>query len=268
MTNDAPKTAPTAVEAYEPLTGRWSRLIAPQFVEWLDVPSGGRWLDVGCGTGALIQAILDTQRPSEIVGIDPNSSFIAYARRQITDPRVRYEVGDARELPVPSRQYDAVVAGLVLNHIDPPSLPRAIAEMSRPARRGGVVGAYVWNYASGMGPRVKFWEEATALDPGAVARDERTLYPLCEPRALERMFGRAGFGAVETRSFATDARFSSFDDFWRPFLDGAGVASRYLLALAPDRQAALRERLRQSLPTAQNGEISLSIEAWGVQGVT
>lgn len=254
-------------EAYEPRTGRWSRLIAPQFIDWLDVPTGARWLDVGCGTGALIQAILESQRPAEIIGVDPHSSFIAYARRQISDERVRYEVGDARELPVPSNQFHGVVAGLVLNHIDPPSLPKALTEMRRTARRGGVVGAYVWDYAEGMGPRVVFWEAATALDPHAGKEDERTRFPLCQPVALERLFHRAGLVAVETRRFETEGRFASFDEFWEPHLAGFGIASTYLLSLPEEKQIALRERLRTTLPTAPDGSIVLPIQAWGVQGL-
>ena len=81
--NQNPTQLATAGEAYEPLTGRWSRLVAPRFLEWIDVSGQGRWLDVGCGTGALIQAILDAETPREVVGVDPSSAYIAYARRQI-----------------------------------------------------------------------------------------------------------------------------------------------------------------------------------------
>ncbi len=267
LTGDIEDDSQSDGESYEPRTGRWSRLIAPQFIDWLDVPAGARWLDVGCGTGALIQAILESQRPSEIIGVDPHSSFIAYARRQISDERVRYEVGDARELPVPSNQFHGVVAGLVLNHIDPPSLPKAMNEMRRAARPGGVVGAYVWNYATGMGPRVAFWEAATALDPQAADSDERTRFPLCQPDALERLFSRAGLEAVESHRFEAEGRFASFDEFWQPHLAGFGIASAYLLSLPHEMQIALRERLRSTLPTGSDGSIVLPIQAWGVQGV-
>jgi SAM-dependent methyltransferase len=254
-------------DAYEPLTGRWSRLIAPDFVQWLDVAANARWLDVGCGTGALIQAILDTQRPAEIVGVDSSSSFIAYARRQITDDRVRYEVGDARDLPVPSSQFEGVVAGLVLNHIPQPELHRALAEMRRAARPGGVVAAYVWDYAEGMEPRVRFWEAAAAFDPAAAAHDERARYPICNPAVLQTNFQRVRLNAVETRAFAIDARFPSFDDYWTPFLAGYGIASRYLLSLPEDRRAALQAHLAHTLPTTPDGAIPLTIRAWGVMGV-
>ena len=122
-------------EEYEPYTGRWSRLVAPEFLAWLAIPTHARWLDVGCGTGALIQAILDRWSPAEVVGIDPSSAYIAYARRSIRDPRVRYEVGDARALPVPS-SYDAVVSGLVLNFVPAPDQLKAagLARLFDPGR--------------------------------------------------------------------------------------------------------------------------------------
>ncbi len=257
----------TRGEAYEPLTGRWSRQIAPEFVRWLGVAANSPWLDVGCGTGALIQAILDSKNPSEVIGVDPSSSFIAFARRQITDPRVRYEVGAAQDLPVASSQYSAVVAGLVLNKIPRPELPAAMREMTRSARQGGVVAAYVWDYADGMQMRSKFWEAATALDPSAAGHDERTRYPVCQPDPLRRVFELAKLHAVETTQFDITALFPSFDDYWQPFLAGYGISSAYLLGLPEDRREALRARLEQSLPTSADGSITLGIRAWGVQAV-
>lgn len=254
-------------EAYEPLTGRWSRLVAPSFVDWLDVPAGGRWLDVGCGTGALIQTILDTQRPAEIIGIDPNSPFIAYARRRIDDNRVRFEVGDARDLPVPSMQFHSVVAGLVLNHIPDPGKEKAVREMRRTARKGGVVAGYVWDYPAGLMPRVRFWETATARDPAAAEFDERGRYPICTREGLEALFRRAGLSCIETRLFEIEARFASFDDYWSPFLAGAGLASRYVLSLSDEGKAALRDDLQRALPVNADDSIVLPMRAIGVQGL-
>lgn len=257
----------TAGEAYEPLTGRWSRLVAPHFLAWLDAGNNGRWLDVGCGTGALIQAVLDAEQPREVVGVDPSSAFIAYARREIRDVRVRYEVGDARSLPVASNQYDAVVSGLVINVLPTDGHSSATQEMLRAARRGGTVGAYVWDYSGGFAPRARFWSAATALDPAASRVDERTRYPICNPVQLERLFRSVGMNAVETGAIEIDAEFQSFDDYWNPFLAGYGIASQYLLGLSPARQEALRERLRMELSPAGQTRICLPIRALSVRGV-
>jgi SAM-dependent methyltransferase len=265
--NQNPTQLATAGEAYEPLTGRWSRLVAPRFLDWLDAGGNGRWLDVGCGTGALIQAILDGEQPKEVVGVDPSSAYIAYARRQIQDPRVRYEVGDARSLPVASNQYDAVVSGLVINVLPERGQPAAVKEMQRAARLGGVVGAYVWDYTTVGSPRARFWEAACALDPGAAEMDERTWYPICEPSQLERLFRSVGLNAVETGAIELDAEFQNFDDFWTPYLAGYGPASQYLLGLSESARDALRNRLYQELVPAGDGPFRLPIRALTVQGV-
>jgi SAM-dependent methyltransferase len=262
-----PTQVATAGEAYEPLTGRWSRLVAPRFLEWIDAGGNGRWLDVGCGTGALIQAILDAESPKEVVGVDPSSAYIAYARRQIADPRVRYEVGDARALPVASNQYDAVVSGLVINVLPAGGQLSAVREMARAARRGGVVGSYVWDYAGGFTPRARFWEVAVALDPAAAELDERARYPICQPDQLERLFRNAGINAVESGAIEIEAEFQNFDDYWSPFLAGYGPASAYLLSLAIDAQERLRETLQAELSTVDDGPFPLPIRALSVRGV-
>lgn len=59
-------------EIYESYVGRWSRLVAKEFVQELDQPAGLRWLDVGCGTGALTSAVLASAAPAEVVGVDPS----------------------------------------------------------------------------------------------------------------------------------------------------------------------------------------------------
>ena len=217
--------------------------------------TGGRWLDVGCGTGALIQAILDAESPKEVVGVDPSSTYIAYARRQIADGRVRYEVGDARSLPVASDQYDAVVSGLVINVLPAGGQLNAVREMLRAARRGGTVGSYVWDYADGFVPRERFWAAAVALDPDAAALDERTRYPVCQPAALDRLFRNAGINAVETGAIEIDAEFHDFDDYWQPFLAGYGPASQYLLGLPESARHELRERLRDELLQASGSGV-------------
>ena len=58
-------------DAYEPYVGRWSRLVAREFISWLDTPPSKDWLDVGSGTGALCEVILATASPRQVTGIDP-----------------------------------------------------------------------------------------------------------------------------------------------------------------------------------------------------
>ena len=124
--------------AYEAYVGRWSRLVAREFLDWLAVPPNSRWLDVGCGTGALSQTILHRAAPRDVLGIDRSAGFIGHGRSQITDQRARFEVGDAQALPVESSKYHVVVSGLMLNFCPQPQ--QVVAEMARATRPGPVVG--------------------------------------------------------------------------------------------------------------------------------
>ena len=250
--------------AYEPYVGRWSRLVAREFLAWLAVPPGSRWLDVGCGTGALAETILAVASPAAVVGIDPSAGYVAYARERVRDERAGFEVGDARALPYPDASYDAVVSGLVLNFVPDPA--RAAGELARVARPGGVVAAYVWDYAGEMQLMRHFWDAAAALDPAVRDLDEGRRFPLCQPEPLARIFRGAGLADVATRAIDVPTHFRDFDDYWSPFLGGQAPAPRYAMSLSEERRAALRERLRAALPTEPDGAIRLLARAWAVRG--
>jgi ubiquinone/menaquinone biosynthesis C-methylase UbiE len=130
-------------DAYEAYVGRWSRAVAERFVQWVGVPSGRRWLDAGCGTGALTATVLATAGPAAVVGVDPSAGFVADARARLADPRAGAAarwvccVGDARSLPFTDRSFDAVVSGLALNFVPEPQV--AVAELARVTVPGGTL---------------------------------------------------------------------------------------------------------------------------------
>jgi SAM-dependent methyltransferase len=229
------------------------------------MPTGCRWLDVGCGTGALAETILALAAPREVVGIDPSPAYVAFARDRVNDPRVRFEVGDAQAIREVSATFDAVVSGLVLNFVPEPN--RAVSEMVRVARPGGVVAAYVWDYAQGMQLMRYFWDAAGALDPRAKDLDEGRRFPLCKPEPLTDLFQTAGLEEVEVRAIDVPTVFRDFDDYWSPFLGGQAPAPGYAMSLSEDRRAALREQIRASLPTNSRGQHHLIARAWAVRGV-
>jgi SAM-dependent methyltransferase len=252
-------------DAYEPYVGRWSRAVALPFLTWLAVPPGERWLDVGCGTGALASVILEVADPAEVVGIDPSPGYVTYARARVPDSRARFDIGDARALPVPSAVFDAVVSGLVLNFVPDPAA--AVAEMARAVRPGGAVGVYLWDYAGGMELMRHFWDAAVTLDLSARELDEgRRFAAVCNPDALAGLFRGAGLREIETRAVDVPTVFRDFDDYWNPFLGGQGPAPAYASALSEERRAALREHIRGGLPVAADGSISLTARAWAVRG--
>ena len=251
--------------AYEPYVGRWSRPVAREFLAWLAVPPGGRWLDVGCGTGALSESILSLASPGEVVGIDPSPEFVAFARDRLRDPRVTFDIGDAQALGAASATFDAAVAGLVLNFVPEPG--RAVSEMARVTRPGGTVAAYVWDYAEGMQMMRHFWDAAVELDPKARELDEGGRFTLCKPEPLANLFRRTGLENVEVRAIDVPTVFRGFDDYWSPFLAGHAPAPAYAMSLSQERRAALRERIRANLPTNPEGEHHLTARAWAVRGV-
>ena len=249
---------------YEHYVGRWSVLVGREFIAWLAVPFGARWLDVGCGTGALSEIIGEHASPAAIDGIDPSEGFLTYARERIEDERVRFHLGDAQELPFAEATFDATVAGLVLNFV--PDAARAVAEMARVTRPGGIVAAYVWDYAGEMQLMRHFWTAAAELDPAAIELDEGRRFPIAKPEVLEQLFVGAGLRDVAVRAIDIPTVFRDFDDYWSPFLGGQGPAGAYAVSLAADRQVALRRRISAGLPIAEDGSIPLIARAWGVRG--
>ncbi len=251
---------------YEPYVGRWSRLVARDFVRWLGVPARRRWLDVGSGTGAVSRAILSEAEPEALEGVDASPAYVEYLRAQVADdPRASFVAGgDAQALPFDAARFDAVVSGLVLNFVATPA--RAVAEMARVVRSGGVVASYVWDYAGGMELMRHFWDAAVALDDSARDLDEGRRFPLCRPAELERLWREADLDDVEARAIDVPTVFRDFDDYWSPFLGGQGPAPSYALSLTEERRDTLREHLRGALPVRPDGSIPLVARAWAVRG--
>lgn len=248
---------------YEQYVGRWSRRVAPLFISWLGIPAGRRWLDVGCGTGALCAVIVDSGSPSSVAGVEPSEGFLKAARENLSD-RVALHQGSATAIPLGEASVDVVVSGLVLNFV--PDQRAALAEMARVTRKGGTIAAYVWDYAGRMELMRYFWDAAVELDPNAAKLDEGFRFPLCHPEALEKLFSSAGLESVEVKSIDIPTQFSSFDDYWRPFLGGQGPAPAYAMSLDGAARARLRDRIRDRVPIGTDGSISLTARAWATRG--
>jgi SAM-dependent methyltransferase len=250
-------------DAYEQYVGRWSRQVAPRFLDWLDAPAGSRWLDLGCGTGALSAAILDRDDTASVIGVEPSPGFLATAQRRLAGRATLHQGGDTA-IPLATGSVDVVVSGLVLNFV--PDVSAALAEMARVAVAGAAIAAYVWDYAGQMQLMRHFWDAAVALDPGARALDEGLRFPLCEPHALTQAFVAARLQQVETTAIDIATPFASFDDYWRPFLGGQGPAPSYVASLDAAARQRLRDRLEQRIPANPDGSIAMIARAWAVRG--
>ena len=264
-TKDASNEVWASGDAYEPYVGRWSRLVAQEFVPWLGLPQDCRWLDVGCGTGALSQTILELAIPKEVKGIDRSERFVEFARKQVSHRNIKFEVGDAQALPVESASYDVAVSGLILNFVAQPD--QMVVEMKRAVRKGGTIALYVWDYAGKMQLMRHFWNAAAALDSDAHDLDEGRRSLLCNPQLLMKLFQKAGLSEIETHPIDISTDFKDFDDFWSSFLGGQGPAPSYVMSLREGHRAQLRERIYNSLPFALDGSIPLVARAWAVRGV-
>lgn len=252
-------------DSYEPYVGRWSRLVAREFIGWLAFSEGCDWLDVGAGTGALSQEILELANPARVKGVDRSEEFVEFLQSKVNDPRAVFQVGLAQSLPVESGTFDVAVSGLVLNFVPQPD--QMVSEMRRAVRWDGMVALYVWDYAGKMQMMRHFWNAAAALDPTARDLDEGRRFPLCSPAALTALFQNAGLSQVQARPIDISTDYRNFDDYWHPFLGGQGPAPGYVMSLSEERRARLRERIYNSLPFALDGSIPLVARAWAVRGV-
>jgi len=247
---------------YEQYVGRWSRCVAPPFLSWLEVPAGRRWLDVGCGTGALCAAILDRCAPASVAGVEPSAGFLRTANENLAG-RAALRQGSATAIPLGDASVDVVVSGLVLNFVPDPRT--ALAEMARVTAKSGIIAAYVWDYAGKMELMRHFWDAAVELDANAAKLDEGIRFPSCRPEALEELFAGAGLKGVEVKPIDVPTPFADFDDYWQPFLGGQGPAPTYAMSLDESARGRLRDRIRARLPEQADGSITLIARAWAVR---
>jgi len=250
---------------YEDFMGRWSRRLAPPFVSWLGIPGGVHWLDVGCGTGALTNAICRHADPASVLGCDPSEPFIEYARRHSRDTRASFVVAGAGILPRRADGYGSATSLLALNFVPEPE--PAVREMRSLTAARGTVSACVWDYGGGMELLRHFWDAAAALDSTARELDEGRRFPLCRPDALVALFRTGGLHDVRCEPIDIPTEFAGFDDYWNSLLGGTGPAPSYVASLDADRRSTLARTLEQVLPRGAGGTIPLTARAWAVRGI-
>jgi SAM-dependent methyltransferase len=252
----------SAGHSYEHYMGRWSRMVAARFLDWLDAPRGLEWLEVGCGTGALTSAILHRCSPKAILATDASEDFVGFARQAINDPRAGFRAAAAQSLPADDKSVDVVTSGLVLNFV--PDRLAGLRDMRRVLRRDGILSFYVWDYpGGGIGFIDAFWKAAATLDPKSAELDEAARFPFCTPDGLADLCAEAGLAGAEIAPIDIVTDFADFEAFWHPFTLGAGPAPGYCMSLPPDRRDALKAALFDRLKP--DGRISLTARAWAMK---
>jgi SAM-dependent methyltransferase len=245
-----------SADSYARFMGRFSEPLAPAFADLIEVPDGGRVLDVGCGPGVLTSVLVDRLGSDRVDAIDPSPGFVAAARERL--PGVDVREGSAEALPFADGAYAASYAQLVVHFMKVPV--QGLAEMARVTAPGGPVAACVWDHGGGRGPLSVFWSAVNEVDPSAT---EELLSAGSRAGDLVRLFGEAGLTDVEGGELAVTIRLASFEDWWAPYDNPAGTVADYLATRTPDQVADLRERCRARLP---DGPFELTAVTWTAVG--
>ncbi len=254
-------------DGYELQMGRWSRRLAPLFVEFAHIGKAGRVLDVGCGTGNL--ALFLAQQDPELVsahGIDVCAAYVEYARRRSADARLTFQIGDARALPFSAEHFDHAFAMLALQFV--PRAELAVQEMCRVTRRGGTVAATTWDTRGGFVALRLILDAAAMLDEaGRRERAAACTRPLSRPGELARVWSDVGLSNVVQESVTIRMEFESFVDFWVPVEGKEGPVAEYVGGLGSEGAARLREAVRLAyLDGESDGRRSYAATAWVVKG--
>ena len=252
-------------EAYERFMGRWSRMVAPQLLDFSNLPAQGRFLDVGSGTGALAFTLAERHPNAHVLGLDPSREYVEYAssKNPFSD-RVSFEIGDAQRLHFGDASFDASLSLLVFNFI--PDAGKAITEVRRVTKGGGRISAAVWDYGGEMRMLRVFWDAAVTVDRTAEPSDELHMQ-LCRAGELEALWKAAGLEHVTGRPLDIQMQFASFADYWDPFLLGQGPAGAYVARLDVQHRQALRAEVKRRLSLhSEESPFSLPARVWAVRG--
>jgi ubiquinone/menaquinone biosynthesis C-methylase UbiE len=250
-------------ENYNHGTGRLSRQLAVLFADFVGVQNGDCVLDVGCGTGSLAFSLAENQRASRIVGIDPSAGFIDYARSQSTDARLEFQVADAQNLPFAAASFDKTMALLVVGFFS--DAARAVRQMRRVTKPGGVVGTCWWDGGRDNEFHQRIWDAIVALDPTV----KRPTMAYDSSKELSSIWNSADLTNVEIEGMAFPYQSESFEHFWRyQYLQGQGGAAAYVVALPEEQREALKHRFRQNvLGGRSEGPFTIKAKVWAVRGV-
>lgn len=235
--------------AYERMMGVWTRSVGDIFLDWLALPTGLAWVDIGCGTGAFTQLVVDRCAPSEIQGVDPSEGQLAFARERPAAKKAGFLLGDAMALPFEDNHFDAAVMALVLFFVPEPE--KGVAEMMRVVRPGGTVAAYVWDIPNGGFPIDPIIAELRAMGKTPVLPPSADVSAL---DALEALWRRCGLDAVEARPIVVERTFADFEDYWLTTL-GAGSLGDRIAAMPDSERQRLKDGTRARLPAEANGRI-------------
>ena len=124
------------------------RQMAKQIIDgtasYVNLPDGGKCLDVGCGSGALAIAVAKRNPEAEIIGIDRwGKEYASFSKTLCEDnakaegvSRISFRQGDATHLDFPDETFDAVTSNYVYHNI-PGDRQSYLLETLRTLKKGG-----------------------------------------------------------------------------------------------------------------------------------
>jgi SAM-dependent methyltransferase len=245
---------------YERMMGKWSRLAGEVFLGWLKPAQGLRWVDVGCGNGAFTELLAERCAPAHIEGVDPSDAQLAFARSRHNAGVAHFRPGDAMALPFADGRFDAAAMALVIFFVPEP--PKAVAEMARVVRPGGLIASYAWDIEGGGFPAEPVLAELRAIGFPPIRPPSFTASRMENLRAL---WSGAGLQALETREIAVQRTYADFEDFWTTVLLGASVKAT-VAKMTPAQIDQLKEKLRARLHAHHSGPITTEARANAIQG--
>jgi SAM-dependent methyltransferase len=246
----------TDAAAYERRMARWSGAVGAIFLDWVAVPRGARWLDIGCGTGIFTELVLDTCAPATMAAVDPSAAQIELARNKPVARRADFRVADAQILPFQDGAFDVVASALVINFI--PDRARAIAEMRRVGRPGGVVAGYVWDYLPEGAPSapIRLALRQIGITPPTVPGTEDSRLD-----ALRSLFAGCGLKDIATRAIDVTVSIPDFNECWQSLAPGFSPVGKMVAGLSESDRKKLFEMVRARLPAGPDGSIAYSARA-------
>jgi SAM-dependent methyltransferase len=248
--------------------GRWSRRLAMPFIKFSEIGEGSRsLLDVGCGTGSLALTLGEVAPNARIAGLDYSQVFVDYARSKAGSARFSFDQGDAMSLPYEAASFDASMSLLVLNFLSEPE--RAVREMVRVTRSGGIVAAAVWDFFGGHTFSRILLDTAAPLDAGAAALRAKHCSLLTRPGEMAAMWSTVGLRDVSQSEATIRMDFQSFNDLWDPWLGGQGTLGAYLVSLDDRKRSLIEHHTREAyLAGEPDGPRSIASTAWVVRGTS
>jgi len=252
--------------AYDQLMGRWSRRLAPAFIDFTGIAPGETILDVGCGTGSLTFALAEHAELKEIQAIDFSATFVDAARKRNADPRVTIQQADATALPFADKAFDRAMALLVLHFV--PEAAKAVSEMRRVVRPGGVVAAVVWDHLGGMtGMRMMVDTVAALSEAGRQLRNRYVFQPMMQPGEMKQTFAAQGLLDVTETQLLIRMEYQNFDDYWAPIAGGEGPLGKFVADLELSDRTRVTRAVRDAYEAGRaDGPRSFANVAWACRG--